>query len=190
MGKKRSKPRPAESDDGNTDRLTVWVKFETFFRSELNPGQRWVLLGIFAGILGAAFGAGYWLGEKLATGGSDGSPGIRETTATPVAISSSYEEFLAKRNGAQRTGHLPEFLDQSQGKLVRWDCVILETNAANKWYKIGPTQKAEVKDQCLAQFNREDFDAFVDVGERKKVEGKFVSADQEGILLCNCRFTD
>ena len=79
-------------------------------------------------------------------------------------------------------------IDQYRGKRVRWDCTILHTNAVDKWYAIGANEKAEPKSRAFAQFRSDEFDRFVNEGEHKTVEGVFRSADEDGIVLYDCRF--
>ena len=64
----------------------------------------------------------------------------------------------------------------------------MHTNAVDKWYTVGENEKAEPKNRAFAQFRSDEFDRFLKEGARKTIEGVFRNADDDGIVLYDCRF--
>jgi hypothetical protein len=197
-------------------RMVAYQKCWEFFWNSLTFGEKCAVeagtlaLALFIG------SAGYWLGDKLSESRlkqqdadninkatqlqttianlerklSERYSGNEPTLQTAKATNRSYADFVRDLEAARKKDSLTvtSLVDQYNGKKVRWVCTILRANSVEKWYTIGVDEHAVARNQAFAQFRADEFDRFAKDGERKTIEGVFRSADDEGIVLYDCRF--
>ena len=198
-------------------RIVAYAKVWEFFWNTLTSGEKlWILGGLVCLVCFAAV-AGFWfngifteskierqaaehLSEKTKLENEIAylkrtltkKPEENEITLeTADPLNRSYTDFVRDLNEARSQGlpAISNLVESCRKKSVKWDCMILDGNTTEKFYRIGVNDKAERKDRAFAGFNPDKFYLRKN-GERATIEGVFSTADDSGITLYDCRFAE